>query len=57
MKITAKQFNLNPAQAYRAADKGESVVITNSRYPDVEFVLTAENKDECTKAVKGFEND
>lgn len=45
MQITAKQFNLNPAQAFRSADKGEDVTITNSRYPDLVFKLTAVKKE------------
>lgn len=43
MKLTAEQFNKHPAQAYRAADKGERVEIEHSRYPGVVFVLTQES--------------
>jgi len=42
MNLTAKQFNKNPAAAYRAADKGEEVIITHDRF-DADFVLTSKN--------------
>lgn len=53
MKITAKDFNNNPAQAYRAADKGEEVVITHDRF-DVDFVLVSKIKETDIKPVEDF---
>ena len=52
MKITAKQFNDAPQKAYRSADKGEVVIITNARYPDVEFLLIVKAKKEVNNKVK-----
>jgi len=40
-EFTAESFNKQPAIAYRAADLGEAVTITHSRYPDKVFQLTA----------------
>lgn len=40
MKLKAEEFNKSPAQAYRAADKGERVEITHTRYPGITFILT-----------------
>lgn len=44
MKITAESLAKKPAQAYRAADKGETVVINHDRYPDKVFELTARER-------------
>jgi len=41
MNITAKQFRDKPAEPYRMAEKGETVVINHDRYPTVVFELTA----------------
>jgi len=51
MKITAESLAKKPAQAYRAADKGETVVINHDRYPDKVFELTARER----RAFKGVE--
>ena len=39
--FTAEEFSNKPQQIYREADKGNSVTINHSRYPDVVFELTA----------------
>lgn len=39
--FTAEEFSNKPLQVYRSADKGESVTINHSRYPDVVFEITA----------------
>lgn len=39
--FTAEDFSNKPALAYREADKGNTVTINHSRYPDVIFELTA----------------
>lgn len=44
MKITARQFAKSPLEAYRRADRGEEVIITNARYPDIVFRLFARPK-------------
>ncbi len=44
MKITAEEMTKRPAQAYRSADKGESVIINHDRYPDKVFELTARER-------------
>ncbi len=51
MKITAESLAKKPAAAYRAADKGETVVINHDRYPDKVFELTARER----RAFKGVE--
>lgn len=38
---TAEEFSNKPALIYREADKGSTVTINHSRYPDVIFELTA----------------
>jgi len=42
MKLTAKEFNNSPASAFRAADKGEDVIITHDRF-DGDFVLVSKS--------------
>lgn len=44
MKITAESLAKKPAAAYRAADKGDVVVINHDRYPDKVFELTARER-------------
>lgn len=44
MKTPAEKFRQNPAPVYRAADKGESVVIEHNHYKDKLFLLTAVDK-------------
>lgn len=44
LQLTATQFRDSPEQAYRAADRGQSVEIKNDRYKDRIFELTARNK-------------
>jgi hypothetical protein len=44
MILTAKEMHNSPAQAYREADKGETVVINHDRYPDKVFELTARDR-------------
>lgn len=44
MILTAKDMHNSPAQAYREADKGETVVINHDRYPDKVFELTARDR-------------
>jgi len=44
MILTAKDMHNSPAQAYREADKGETVVINHDRYPDKVFELTARER-------------
>ncbi|MFW0778453.1 MAG: hypothetical protein ACN2B6_12130 [Rickettsiales bacterium] len=41
MKTTAKKFSRSPNEIYRAADKGETVVINHDHYKDRVFELTA----------------
>jgi TfoX/Sxy family transcriptional regulator of competence genes len=44
MKITAEKLAKQPAQAYREADKGNTVTINHDRYPDKVFELTARER-------------
>jgi len=44
MKITAEKLAKKPAQAYREADKGNTVTINHDRYPDKVFELTARER-------------
>jgi len=44
MKITAETLAKKPAQAYREADKGNTVTINHDRYPDKVFELTARER-------------
>lgn len=44
MILTAKDMHNSPAQAYREADKGETVIINHDRYPDKVFELTARDR-------------
>jgi hypothetical protein len=44
MILTAKDMHNSPAQAYREADKGETVIINHDRYPDKVFELTARER-------------
>lgn len=44
MNLTAKEMHNSPAQAYREADKGNTVVINHDRYPDKVFELTARDR-------------
>lgn len=44
MKITAEKLAKKPAQAYREADKGNTVTINHDRYPDKIFELTARER-------------
>lgn len=44
MRLTAKEFNKRPEQAFRAADKSEQVIINNDRYKDKIFELTARDR-------------
>lgn len=39
--FTAEEFSNKPQQIYREADKGSTVTINHSRYPDVIFEITA----------------
>jgi len=41
VKLTAKEFTKKPAEAFRLAEKGETIVINHDRYPTVVFELTA----------------
>ena len=52
IELTAKQMHHAPAQAFRAADKGEWVRITHKHYPDTVFVLTAINAARYDKVSK-----
>ena len=38
---TAEEFSNKPQQVYREADKGSTVTINHSRYPDVIFEMIA----------------
>ena len=49
MKITAETLAKKPAQAYREADKGNTVTINNDRYPDKVFELTARERRTSTE--------
>jgi len=44
MKVTAKEFRDRPEKVYRAADKGEPVIINHDRYKDKIFNLTARER-------------
>lgn len=44
MNLTAKEMHNSPAQAYREADKGNTVVINHDRYPEKVFELTARER-------------
>jgi hypothetical protein len=44
MKTTADEFRKKPQEVYRAADKGDEVVINHDRYRDRVFVLTARER-------------
>lgn len=44
MNLTAKDMHNSPAQAYREADKGNTVTINHDRYPDKVFELTARER-------------
>ena len=44
MNLTAKDMHNSPAQAYREADKGNTVTINHDRYPDKIFELTARER-------------
>ena len=48
MKITAEKLAKKPAQAYREADKGNTVTINHDRYPDKIFELTARERRSST---------
>jgi len=55
MNITATEFKNNHGDAYRAAYRGETVIINSDRFPDVMFELTARPRvkveaDDITKA-------
>jgi hypothetical protein len=44
-EFTAKQLHHAPAQVFRAADKGEKVVISHAHYQDRTFELIAKDKE------------
>lgn len=48
MNLTAKDMHNSPAQAYREADKGNTVTINHDRYPDKIFELTARERRSST---------
>jgi hypothetical protein len=50
MKLTADEFVKKRTKAYMAAFAGEKVIIENTRYPDVIFILTAQNEADSKKA-------
>jgi hypothetical protein len=52
MKTTANDFRKKPAEAYRKADKGETVVINHDRYPDQVFELTARKREALYSAAE-----
>lgn len=47
MKLTAKEFNKRPEQAYHSAEKGNEVIINHDRYKGVVFLLTARERGEA----------
>lgn len=61
MNITSKEFNRNPGQVYRAADRGmisgDKVIINHGDYPDRIFELTARERRVHLDDKKGEENE
>lgn len=49
MKLTAREFNDKPAEAFRMAEKGEPVIIYHGRYPHVVFELRARDRGEAMR--------
>lgn len=47
IKITAKEFHERPKSVYRAADKGERVIINHDRYEDIVFEIIARERRTC----------
>jgi len=47
VKFTAKEFLDRPTPAYRAAYKGERVIINHDRYEDVVFEIIARERRTC----------
>lgn len=45
MKTTADEFRKKPHDVYRAADRGETVVINHDRYRDKVFELRSRDRE------------
>ena len=51
VKVNAEEFNKKPAPVFRAADKGETVIINHDRYEKV-FELTARDREPLREEVE-----
>jgi len=47
--MTAQEFKQNTGDAWRAAYKGDTVIINNDRFPDVVFEITARERGQTNK--------
>jgi len=54
-KVTAEEFNKQPGAVYRAADRGQKVVINHDHFKDKVFTLTATDREEERKKSIGEE--